>query len=442
VSKLSTSSSLPYKPSQDAAPSWKQEVNERLAAHRTRRANKASDLPTRMATSHSQEEQSRAAKVAARVAARYANAPTYSELLAQEARNAARAASAAADAAREAHAAAQAILQGLDLQPERPIEREVMTPLTDSSSELDPEPVLDFADNDYVQTASEQLHPALLEPKTVLPPPDFVPRQTAPEAIARPRDILDEVVEHTVVTHEMAFVEPAEAIPGNLIEFPRMLIAPQKARPRIAEGPLREGKKNVAESEQSQLSIFEAETEKETSVEAESPLPTKPLAEWSSIQLDARPSPVLASGISSSVLDELPLATASLEDRLMAGLVDIALVGFGFLAFVVVFVACSPHLPSGKSALIATGGILILFHLLYQYMFFVFAAATPGMRYAHIALCTFDDENPTREQMRKRIPATLLSLAAMGLGFLWALFDEDHLSWHDRLTRTYQRSYR
>ena len=29
-----------------------------------------------------------------------------------------------------------------------------------------------------------------------------------------------------------------------------------------------------------------------------------------------------------------------------------------------------------------------------------------------------------------------------GLGFLWSLFDEDRLGWHDRITRTYQRSYR
>jgi uncharacterized RDD family membrane protein YckC len=441
---LSTSSSLPYEPPQDSALSWKKEVNERLAAHRTRRAGKESEQPLVSTDSNVQQTQSRAAQVAARVAARYANAPSYSELLAQEARNAARAASAAADAAREAHAAAQAILQGLDLQPETAILRQV--PASSAvSSQLLPEPAPEFVADEPVDMAaadmaSVQPLPALLEAKMVLPPSDFVPRQTAPEAIARPRGNVNEA--ERVATPEMAFIEPAVAIPGNLIEFPRMLIAAQKARPRIAEGPIRESKKHASEAEQSQLSIFEAEDEKETVVEKEPPLPTKPLAEWSSIQLDAQPSPVPVGGVSSSVLDELPLATASVEDRLMAGLVDLALVGFGFLAFVAVFVACSPHLPSGKSALVATGAILILFHLLYQYMFFVFADATPGMRYAHIALCTFDDENPTRQQMRKRIPATLLSLAAMGLGFLWSLFDEDHLSWHDRLTHTYQRSYR
>jgi hypothetical protein len=64
------------------------------------------------------------------------------------------------------------------------------------------------------------------------------------------------------------------------------------------------------------------------------------------------------------------------------------------------------------------------------------------MRYARIALCTFDDDNPTREAMRKRIFALVLAAAPLGLGFLYVFFDEDHLGWHDRMTRMYQRSYK
>jgi len=56
-----------------------------------------------------------------------------------------------------------------------------------------------------------------------------------------------------------------------------------------------------------------------------------------------------------------------------------------------------------------------------------------------ISLCTFDDEHPTRMQLRDRLGALMISLLPMGLGFAWAIFDEDHLSWHDRISRTYQR---
>jgi hypothetical protein len=65
--------------------------------------------------------------------------------------------------------------------------------------------------------------------------------------------------------------------------------------------------------------------------------------------------------------------------------------------------------------------------------------STPGLMYARIALCTFEDEYPTRAQLRGRLAALLVSLLPMGLGFAWAIFDEDHLTWHDRLSRTYQR---
>jgi hypothetical protein len=29
----------------------------------------------------------------------------------------------------------------------------------------------------------------------------------------------------------------------------------------------------------------------------------------------------------------------------------------------------------------------------------------------------------------------------VGVGVLWSMFDEDHLSWHDRLSGTYLRTY-
>ncbi|MBW8748048.1 MAG: RDD family protein, partial [Acidobacteria bacterium] len=66
---------------------------------------------------------------------------------------------------------------------------------------------------------------------------------------------------------------------------------------------------------------------------------------------------------------------------------------------------------------------------------------TPGMRYARIGLCTFSDENPSRRQMRRRLLAMALSMAPLGLGYLWALFDEDRMGWHDRISRMYMRAY-
>jgi uncharacterized RDD family membrane protein YckC len=122
--------------------------------------------------------------------------------------------------------------------------------------------------------------------------------------------------------------------------------------------------------------------------------------------------------------------------------VDGALVTLAFLAGAVVVIASTTHPPAGRAAMIAGVCGWLLFGMLYQFLFLSYAEeGTPGMRYARIALCTFDDDNPTPEQMRLRIPAMLLSAVPAGLGLFWALFDGNHLGWHDRLTKTYQRKY-
>jgi uncharacterized RDD family membrane protein YckC len=219
----------------------------------------------------------------------------------------------------------------------------------------------------------------------------------------------------------------------NLIAFPRELVAPRKVRPRLAEGPLRE---TSQPTEHDQLKIFEVAPEsisQTVRIGAAS-------ANWSPIRLDSDPiSPPASDARSRS--QEIPLKAAPLEDRLMAGIFDLALVVAAFALFVLVFVACTAHPPTGKPALLGAGLVLAGFCLFYQYLFFKFADGTPGMRYAKIALCTFEDENPTRKAMCRRVFFLLLSAAPLGLGFAWAWLDPDRLGWHDRMSRIYQRSY-
>jgi uncharacterized RDD family membrane protein YckC len=231
-----------------------------------------------------------------------------------------------------------------------------------------------------------------------------------------------EVVEEEPV---FAAVEPLAV---NLIEFPRELVAARKMRPRLAEGPLRE----ASQDELDQLQIFEVAPE---SISQTVNIGATP-ADWSPIRLDNE-----ASTDGESVSPQIPLKTAPFEDRIMAGIFDLALIVSAFAIFVLVFVACTAHPPSGKPALVAAGLVLAGFGLLYQYLFFKYAEGTPGMRYAKIALCTFEDENPTRKAMCTRVLYLLLSAAPLGLGFAWAWFDPDRLTWHDRLSRIYQRSY-
>jgi uncharacterized RDD family membrane protein YckC len=276
------------------------------------------------------------------------------------------------------------------------------------------------------------------------------------------------------------FEEPAGPpmpLPANLIEFPRQLVASRKARPRLAEGPLRD--QADAAARDSQLRIFEvdpAQISTTPAADVESAAgATAP--QWTSIWLDApaEPAPtelpdpqaaaILPGGQTAARTVPLP-QVATIGRRVLAAAINGAIVLAGELAFAAVFILVAGHVLPWQSGLplhlalarslaqtgIQTGlplsrlpaaaavasGVLLL---LYQALFFRFSTATPGMRCARIALCTFDDENPTRKALRRRILAVLLSACPLGLGFLWAALDEERLTWHDRLSRTYQRSY-
>lgn len=164
--------------------------------------------------------------------------------------------------------------------------------------------------------------------------------------------------------------------------------------------------------------------------------------EWASISLDKEPAPYHRRA-ETSVADYVPFMVdpASIDRRVMAFAVDFAAVTAGFLGFLAVFAAATPHLPTGLTAAVLAGAVYVALWVLYQMLFFSLSGATAGMMYAHIALCTFDDQNPPRTTLRLRLGAWWLSLLPLGIGFLWCFVDEDNLGWHDRITRTYQREY-
>jgi uncharacterized RDD family membrane protein YckC len=228
---------------------------------------------------------------------------------------------------------------------------------------------------------------------------------------------------------------------ANLIQFPPELVATRKMRPRLAEA----GSGQLTEAE-GQLSIFEVDPFS-VSTEAEAPAGDRDSQgsiwsrpEWSGMKLDAQPFAELAAANDAEpALGSMPVAPVTL--RLMAGVVDCALILAGFVSLGLLTAHNFQHPPTGKLAEVLGFGALILVGLLYYAFFFSLRWSTPGMKYAGIGLCTFDDQIPTRAQLRRRMGAMVLSMIPVGLGIVWSLFDEDHMSWHDRYSHTYLRKY-
>jgi uncharacterized RDD family membrane protein YckC len=229
-------------------------------------------------------------------------------------------------------------------------------------------------------------------------------------------------------------VEPDLPIHANLIEFPRELVATRKRRPRRAEGPF------AATGAQRQLNIFEVDPDAlSTEPEAVGSTPAWPCPEWSSIKLEAQPmdEPELHDATDSQMVFQL----ASISRRLTAALVDGALIGGAIAGAAFVAAANIGHPLTAKIAEISVASAFLLACLLYQALFLALGEATPGMKCAGISLCTFDGQSTTAARSRRRLGALLLSVLPLGLGVAWALFDDDHLCWHDHLSKTYLRQY-
>ena len=135
--------------------------------------------------------------------------------------------------------------------------------------------------------------------------------------------------------------------------------------------------------------------------------------------------------------EDIPLPSASLTLRMLAGLVDALILMAALTIFGAIFVRINPErapLP------LVAGGLAVVAALLwaaYVFLFIVYTGTTPGLRAARLRLVKFDGSPLPRRLRRWRVLASFLSALSLGLGFLWSFLDEDGLCWHDRITRTH-----
>jgi uncharacterized RDD family membrane protein YckC len=130
---------------------------------------------------------------------------------------------------------------------------------------------------------------------------------------------------------------------------------------------------------------------------------------------------------------------ASLLRRILAATLDGVLIAIAAAAFAAIFLHIAGTLPNSRTALLLALVLPVLLWAMYQYLFLVHAAATPGMRVTGLRVRTFDNLPARRSLRRWRALAMMISGMALGLGFLWASIDEYGLCWHDRITRTVLR---
>lgn len=128
---------------------------------------------------------------------------------------------------------------------------------------------------------------------------------------------------------------------------------------------------------------------------------------------------------------------ARLASRLEAACFDLAMTMLGAAVFFGVSRWAIGDLAWSRLALAFDASALALIAVFYRLLGCVLSDRSPGMRVAGIKLLRFDGGVPSRGRRVWRVAASLFSLLPAGLGFLWALLDEEGLSFHDHISETF-----
>jgi uncharacterized RDD family membrane protein YckC len=143
----------------------------------------------------------------------------------------------------------------------------------------------------------------------------------------------------------------------------------------------------------------------------------------------------LKTDVDAQVFCDQPVATPT--HRLVASGIDAAIILFGFGVLVSIFELMGGSFGAGKLQWLALGGAFALVSLLYGLIWAIAGRETAGMHFTDLQLISFDGFPLDARSRALRFAATWLSFCSGGLGLLWAMADEENLTWHDHISKTF-----
>lgn len=131
---------------------------------------------------------------------------------------------------------------------------------------------------------------------------------------------------------------------------------------------------------------------------------------------------------------------ARMEERRLAALVDAVCLLFAYGGFLALFASLGGQFTASKLSAAIYVATFAFVYIQYFALFTVFGGTTPGMMFRGLQVVNFSGEPPAPRQLLMRSAGYLLSAGSLFMGFAWAMWDEDSLAWHDRLSHTYLTS--
>jgi uncharacterized RDD family membrane protein YckC len=143
----------------------------------------------------------------------------------------------------------------------------------------------------------------------------------------------------------------------------------------------------------------------------------------------------LKTSVEAVIYCDAPVATAL--HRAVAAALDLSMILVGVGLFLTAFLVCGGSFSFTKPGFIIFSVALLTIAVFYGTLWMLAGRSSAGMRWTGLRLVNFDGFPPERGTRWLRFASAWLSCAALGLGLLWALVDEESLTWHDHISKTF-----
>lgn len=130
-------------------------------------------------------------------------------------------------------------------------------------------------------------------------------------------------------------------------------------------------------------------------------------------------------------------AVAAPVHRATAAALDLCMIVIASGAMLALFREFAHPVALSRSSWFLLAAMVGVVALWYGLLFAVAGRLTPGMRWAGLRLINFDGFPLEGRHRALRLTGAWISVLSGGIGLLWALLDEEGLTWHDHMSKSF-----
>jgi len=144
----------------------------------------------------------------------------------------------------------------------------------------------------------------------------------------------------------------------------------------------------------------------------------------------------LKTSVEAVIYCDAPVATPT--HRAVGFALDFSIVVIALGVFLLTFRFCGGEFEKINMGIgLGFGGAFLCIALFYGLLWVLTGSETAGERWTGLRLINFDGTPIDRRERAIRFAAACLSLCSAGLGLIWSLADEEGLTWHDHMSKTF-----